>query len=1704
MKIIPDSLQIKKRRKEKIKRKGRKLLAVALAVFLSLLGTRTLAQTIILNSIELEHKDFSAQEQVAVDTGLYTLDTPKIEIIDSNGKKVDVSAQVINKKKIILKQKKRLKPGRYRFILYDNNKVIFNEDFTWGVLAINTNKAIYTKGDTVIFAMAVLDSRGNMVCDADVELIVENEDADFKQTLKTSKGEIRINPECKLHDFTLKPDYEARLTTKFVGEYKITLTAKTKAGTYTIYDKFSVEKKPDFDIERRAATRLYPVKEYPVEIVIKANKDFKGKAIEQVPQSFALSKHANARNPEQINDTGETKTLIWHIDLSKDEIISLGYVFDPPDKSPDLFQSGKLKFVREAKIMQDALDAVDALNVTESSESSETPQVVDIVEVLESSGTNESSGSTEVLDTITTPETHNEVNNVQITEFEETRFWIYANDAAGSGSISVTPTSTTTTSIQETFTFTFDPSENMNSGGLAIKVPTSRGWSAPQGSAGSAGYVTASGSGNATVGVSLVTAESDPEGSWNWGEDDNDACNNNTTSSSKVYQGSYSVYCVNFNDVNPDDTDSVSWEHSSTVDWSGYSQIGFWIYSTKDMTSTHGIEFGFDDSADMASPIATTNLDTISANTWTYFTVTLSGTRTAVKSFGLISNGSGFDNSIIYLDEVIIGSSALTYPANGSDQDIQMRFVDLASTETVTVTYGATGGTSGVTPPSTTGTDTFTTRTMITSADSFVNISSHPTIQVNDGITVSGTCKQSDQSTNCTDVGSIRVATNSTLQTPTQATVAGTWTVYGIPKPSTNDVITVFISGAGEGDEAVGVTTYDGSGNVGDIALIAQRLTIGNSDARTISNTNLNQYDSGSTEDIFHTVNDSTYEFSLTVDGNKPSSELYIISGNTYRPDSSTPRIVNAHDFEINGTFTADSTTSINVSGSWDNNGTFSAGSSTTTFTGTTSETIDMGGAPTSNSFNNVAFNGSGGNWTLNTAFDVNGTLTITTGTLTQSSMNITVGSNVLVNTNGIFTKGSGTFTFDGTTAATWTNNGTIDNLGAVTINKTDTVAPTTNNKVTLGSSVKADTVTINGTSGQADTLDLASSSYTLELANTGATATVLTVSGTLTIGTSTIKYSATNSGGNVNINNLPYSSLEVSGAETYVLTGNQTSTNAITNNITIGTGATLDVTTAPYSITLNGNWSNSGTFTARTGTVSIGGSGTSTLSGTTTFYTFNSTAAGKTIKFQKHTANVPYFTFSNQFILTGASGNKINLESDTNGSQWLANFSSAQTGTTYVNLKDAGCYSGTSTINMSGTGNSNVSGNNTACWIFNTAPNSPSSLAQTETNDDIISTGQWINQQSVKFTVTASDTDNPDTLYLCVEIDQVGTSFSNTEDSCASSGSAYSGSPITLSHTVTSIPGDYSYHWQARVKDADGSYSAWVSYGGNAESARDFGVDLTAPTGGTVYDGSSIGSDQDFNDGTLNSLSGNWGGFSDPASGISAYYYMIGTTALDDDVAVATYTGLTTQGTTNSLNLQTSKLYYISVYAVDSAGNIQTTISSDGLAIAPTLNFAVSPSSVTFANLNAVNSYTDTETTTITTSTNAYNGYVVRAFQSSVLTSFSNPSLTISNFSGGSYASPDEFLSGDLGFGYTSSDTSVQGSNKFGNSPCAGGGNPPCYAPFSLTSPGDIVADHTSNVSGTPISNEQFTITYKVRVNEAQAATKYSTNIIYTVIPTF
>ena len=226
----------------------------------------------------------------------------------------------------------------------------------------------------------------------------------------------------------------------------------------------------------------------------------------------------------------------------------------------------------------------------------------------------------------------------------------------------------------------------------------------------------------------------------------------------------------------------------------------------------------------------------------------------------------------------------------------------------------------------------------------------------------------------------------------------------------------------------------------------------------------------------------------------------------------------------------------------------------------------------------------------------------------------------------------------------------------------------------------------------------------------------------------------------------------------------------AFAAGITIPSGSTLNVNTGTLSVggdvtnagtlilttgtvTLSGSWANTGTFTVGTGTVSFTGSSTATISGSTTFYNFTCTAAGKQLTFTAGTTQ----TVTGALTLTGSSGSRILLRSSSAGSIYTITDSGIED-VSYVNVRDS------TAANSIIAFNSIDSGNNTR-WVFsgfadlggNTAVhfdgvddyvNIPSGYTYTIKGDDTHTISLWMkiegfnnaNQAVIPFTNSTGD----------------------------------------------------------------------------------------------------------------------------------------------------------------------------------------------------------------------------------------------------------------------------------------------------------------------------------------------------------------------------
>ena len=403
-----------------------------------------------------------------------------------------------------------------------------------------------------------------------------------------------------------------------------------------------------------------------------------------------------------------------------------------------------------------------------------------------------------------------------------------------------------------------------------------------------------------------------------------------------------------------------------------------------------------------------------------------------------------------------------------------------------------------------------------------------------------------------------------------------------------------------------------------------------------------------------------------------------------------------------------------------------------------------------------------------------------------------------------------------------------------------------------------------------------------------------------------------------------------------------------------------------------------------------------------------------------------------------------------------------------------------------------------------NATPNTPASLGPSQLVDN---TAGWSTDSTPTLEFSLADPDAEQQLQYRVQIatDSGFTALvvDYTSDLQAQGATTFTVGQTGGTYTVGSqgmVLADAAagYFWRVKAIDEAGAESGFRNAGITA--TVDIRVDVTPPTPGTVLDGS--GPDIEFNDGSLTTMSANWSGFSDATSGIASYDHSIGTTPGATDLQNWTTTGTSTFVTSTGLVLHTGQTYYFNVRATDAAGNVTVSPpSSNGQAVQTTLSVSVSTTTIQLGNFNPGNSNTRTTTVTIAISTNAFNGYAIKVYALDLFRSLGNPAVIIPDFAAGTYASPAVWSG--TGWGFNTDDCDLNGGAFWTGAGCTGS---PKYAPITRVSPGNVVAEHTDQVTGATgaVVSEQLVITLRATTSTTQEGTAYSTSLVFVVVGDF
>jgi len=335
---------------------------------------------------------------------VYNLDDNKFsEIVNATGDNIKnlVKAKIayadsstsINTKVTIEKDKKQLmakpedipnfRPGLYKLSLTMrtlDGDVNIEQDFTWGVIAVNTNKSIFQPGEKANIGIGVLDDHGETLCKSGLKRVDDlsmsiTDPQGIKTDFSIKDNTIKDSGNCGANTVTNDADFQAHYPTTTDGTYQMTVTAVVNGQERHIEDYFKVDSTAAFDIERTSfPTRIYPFAIYPVTFTVTPNQDYQGEISDTVPSFFAINQVSNmGRTVKQ----GDFTKITWNVKLKKGEAQTFSYFIKFPPISPEFYllgpiQIGNFKEARQWQVASDAINSSSGVFTAEDNGSSNT------------------------------------------------------------------------------------------------------------------------------------------------------------------------------------------------------------------------------------------------------------------------------------------------------------------------------------------------------------------------------------------------------------------------------------------------------------------------------------------------------------------------------------------------------------------------------------------------------------------------------------------------------------------------------------------------------------------------------------------------------------------------------------------------------------------------------------------------------------------------------------------------------------------------------------------------------------------------------------------------------------------------------------------------------------------------------------------------------------------------------------------------------------------------------------------------------------------------------------------------------------------------------------------------------------------------------------------------------------------------------------
>ena len=172
-----------------------------------------------------------------------------------------------------------------------------------------------------------------------------------------------------------------------------------------------------------------------------------------------------------------------------------------------------------------------------------------------------------------------------------------------------------------------------------------------------------------------------------------------------------------------------------------------------------------------------------------------------------------------------------------------------------------------------------------------------------------------------------------------------------------------------------------------------------------------------------------------TWDNGVPNAGVHEVIAHYVTATASDPIYMKNLTINLGATLDASNpSTKIIVKGNWLNNGTFiKSGSGTVTFSSTVA---DQSVDPGSSTFPAMVLSNSGFSIRISDHINIDGNLTLSAGILDLNTddKNVNIAGHVVITNGAVWTKGSGTVTFDGGEQNFTDNNGSTTNIGIIVV----------------------------------------------------------------------------------------------------------------------------------------------------------------------------------------------------------------------------------------------------------------------------------------------------------------------------------------------------------------------------------------------------------------------------------------------------------------------------------------------------------------------------------------------------------------------------------------------------------------------------------------------------------------------------------------------